>query len=78
MLRQQLGRHLRHTTATAALARHPFVVDGALRGATRDARTFDALVDLGLGRGLLTARALAATAAGVRLPGSQGWPGWPG
>jgi flavin-dependent dehydrogenase len=65
-LRRRLGRHLRHTSAAAVLARRPWVVDGALRGATRHPAAFDALVELGLGEGLLTPRALLATAAGLR------------
>ena len=65
-LGRRLGRHLRHTSTAAVLARRPWVVDGALRGATRHAAAFDALVELGLGEGLLTPRALLATAAGVR------------
>lgn len=64
-LRRRLGRHFRHTGAAAWLARHPFVVDGALRGTARHQRAFDALVELGLGQGLLTPGALAATAGGV-------------
>ena len=55
------------TRPTAAvLARRPWVVDGALRGATRHPAAFDALVELGLGEGLLTPGALLATAAGLR------------
>ena len=50
----RLGRHLRHTSTAAVLARRPWVVDGALRGATRHPAAFDALVELGLGEGLLT------------------------
>ena len=65
-LRRRLGRHLRHTTTAAALARRPWVVDAALRGTTRHPHAFDALVELGLGEGLLTPRALLATAAGLR------------
>jgi len=45
------------------------VVDAALRGAARHPDAFDALVELGLGEGLLTPRALLATAAG--LPGGR-------
>ncbi len=65
-LRGRLGRHLRHTSTAAVLARRPWVVDGALRGATRHPAAFDALVELGLGEGLLTPGALLATAAGLR------------
>jgi len=65
-LRRRLGVHLRHTTVAAQLARHPRVVDAAMRGADRDRAMFDALVELGLGRGLLTPRALAGLARGAR------------
>ena len=65
-LRRRLGRHLRHTSTAAVLARRPWVVDGALRGATRYPAAFDALVELGLGEGRLTPGALLATAAGLR------------
>jgi len=65
-LRRRLGRHLRHTSVAAALARRPWVVDGALRGATHQPAAFDALVELGLGQGLLSPRALLATATGLR------------
>jgi len=67
-LRRQLGRHLRHTSMAARLARHSRIVDGALQLAGRDPAIFNALVELGLGRGLLTPRALAATAAGLLAP----------
>lgn len=64
-LRRRLGLHLRHTAVAAWLARHPRLVDAALRGADRDRAAFDDLVELGLGRGLLTPRALAAVARGA-------------
>jgi hypothetical protein len=51
----------------AQLARSPRVVDAAMRGADRDPRMFDGLVELGLGRGLLTPRVLGGLARG--LPG---------
>jgi hypothetical protein len=41
------------------------VVDAALRGAAGHPDAFDALVELGLGEGLLTPRALWATAAAL-------------
>ena len=53
-LRRELGRHLRHTSAAASLARNRPVVEFALRRAEADPRVFDGLVELGLGRGLLT------------------------
>jgi menaquinone-9 beta-reductase len=54
-LRDALGRHLRHTGATARLARSPRVVAAGLAAARRDQRVFDRLVDLGLGRGTVDA-----------------------
>jgi geranylgeranyl reductase family protein len=71
-LRAGLGRHLRHTTITARLARSPRVVEAALAAAAGDSLTFDALVELGLGRGLLTAGTLAGTVGHLlrRAPGA--------
>lgn len=62
MLDRRLGTHLRHTSAVSALARVPSVVPAGVRAAARDARVFDDLVELGLGRGLLRPRTLAGTA----------------
>jgi geranylgeranyl reductase family protein len=64
-LDRALGRHLRHTTAAAALARVPGVVTAGLAAAGRDHRVFDDLVELGLGRGLLTRRVVAGIARGL-------------
>lgn len=64
-LRARLGRHLRHSSAAAWLARRRSIVDGAVRAAGRDRRVFDALVELGLGDGLLDTRTLAAIARSV-------------
>jgi flavin-dependent dehydrogenase len=75
LLGRRLGRHLRHTSTAAALARRPWVVDAALRGAARHAGAFDALVELGLGEGLLRPRALLATAAGLPAGLHVGRPG---
>ena len=61
-----LGRHLRHTTAAAAVASRPRLVVAGVRAAARDARVFDDLVELGLARGLLTPR-LASGLAGAAL-----------
>jgi hypothetical protein len=41
------------------------VVRGGIRAAAGDQRVFDDLVELGLGRGLLTARAAGKVTAGV-------------
>jgi geranylgeranyl reductase family protein len=61
-LRRQLGRHLRHTTAAAALAGRPAMADAGVRAAAADQRVFDDLVELGLGQGLLTLRTAGRTA----------------
>ncbi len=54
-LRAELGRHLRHTTALARLTRRSGVVDAGVAAAGRSPAAFDALVEVGLGRGLITA-----------------------
>ena len=51
-----LANHLRHTSIAARLARVPWVVRAGIRAASRDDRVFDDLVELGLGRGLITPR----------------------
>ena len=71
-LRRRLGRHLRHTTLTAALARAPRLVDAGLASAAGNAATFDTLVNLGLGQGLLTPGILAGTARQLLSPGGGG------
>jgi len=53
-LRRALGRHLRHTTGLARATELPRVVDGGIRAAARSQRVFDALVEVSLGRGLVT------------------------
>lgn len=54
LLRRELGRHLRHTTALARATRAPAVVDAGVAATVSSGRAFDALVELGLGRGLVT------------------------
>lgn len=61
-LRRELGRHLRHTTVAAALARRRWVVDAGVAAARADAGVFDDLVEIGLGRGLLGRRVLTGLA----------------
>jgi menaquinone-9 beta-reductase len=61
-MRRVLGRHLRHTSALARVTRRPSVVDAALAATARSERAFEAFVDLGLGRGLVTAPLLAGVA----------------
>lgn len=53
-LRRELGRHLRHTTALARVTNRPGVVDAGVAAALRSRPVFDALVEVGLGRGLVT------------------------
>jgi geranylgeranyl reductase family protein len=52
-LRSELGRHLATTSLLARLARDPRNFDSAIALAGRDPAALDALVDIGLGRGLL-------------------------
>ncbi|HSK27214.1 MAG TPA: NAD(P)/FAD-dependent oxidoreductase, partial [Jiangellales bacterium] len=77
-LDRQLRRHLRHTTAAARLARSPRLVDAVLRAGDRDDAVFDALTDLGLGRGLLTGRVLRATGRSFLLTSPSGARAAPG
>jgi geranylgeranyl reductase family protein len=54
-LRTELGRHLRHTTLLARATRRAGVVDAGVAATARSEQAFDALVELGLGRGHITA-----------------------
>jgi geranylgeranyl reductase family protein len=74
-VRALLGRHLRHTALAARTAQVGPVLDAGLRAAAQDQRVFDDLVELGLGRGPLTASVVRgiATAAATR-----GWHARPG
>ncbi len=58
-LRAELGRHLRHTSLLTRLSRRPGLVDLGVAATARSPQAFDALVELGLGRGLVTAPMLA-------------------
>jgi menaquinone-9 beta-reductase len=60
----ELGRHLRHTSVAARLARHRAVVNAGVIAAHRP-EIFDDLVEIGLGRGLLTPRLLTSLASAV-------------
>lgn len=53
-LERDLGQHLRHTTVLARLSASPGVVDAGVAAAERSPGAFDALVEVGLGRGLVT------------------------
>jgi geranylgeranyl reductase family protein len=55
-VRALLGRHLRHTAATAMLQRVPGLIPAGVRAAALDQHVFDDLVEVGLGRGTLTRR----------------------
>lgn len=59
-LRRSLGRHHRHVGALAGVVPHGRFVDAAVAAAARDRRVFDAIVEIGLGRGTASARVLAA------------------
>jgi flavin-dependent dehydrogenase len=61
-LHRRLGRHLRHSGVASWLGEHAWIVDAAVRAARADQRTFDSIVELGLGDGLLTPRTVAAIA----------------
>ena len=66
-LQRELGRHLRHTTVLARLTAHQRVLEAGVRAADRSPGAMDALVEVGLGRGLITrplVRALAGELAG--------------
>lgn len=58
-LETELGRHLRHTTLMARLTARPIVLDAGVRAVARSPRAMDAIVELGLGRGLITAPLVA-------------------
>jgi menaquinone-9 beta-reductase len=52
--RALLARHLRHTALASRLITRSGVLDAGFRAAARDQQVFDDLVEIGLGRGLLT------------------------
>ncbi|MFI6760192.1 NAD(P)/FAD-dependent oxidoreductase [Micromonospora sp. NPDC050417] len=68
-LRRRLGRHLRHSSAVARLARHRRIVDAAVRAAGQDQRVFGVMVELGLGDGLLDLRTLRRIGRGLAVHG---------
>jgi geranylgeranyl reductase family protein len=64
-LERELGTHLRQTTLLARITAHQRVLDAGVRAADRSPGAMDALVEVGLGRGLITAplvRSLASEA----------------
>jgi geranylgeranyl reductase family protein len=64
-VRGLLDRHLHHTWLAARLCRRPAVVEAGIAAATRDQRTFDDLVELGLGDGRLTPRLALSLGGGL-------------
>ncbi len=64
-VRRLLERHLHHTWVAAQMTRRPAVVEAGITAANRDQRTFDDLVELGLGCGRLTPRLGAALTTGL-------------
>lgn len=67
-LHAELGRHLRHTTALAWLTRSSRVVNAGVAAAGDSPGAFDALVEVGLGRGLVTAALLSGLARRLVRP----------
>ena len=67
-VRSLLARHLRHTAVASRLVGIPAVVSAGIRAAARDQAVFDDLVEVGLGQGLLTARALRGLAGAAGGP----------
>ena len=61
-LTRELGRHLRHTSLLARMTEHPRVLEAGVRAAAQAPGAMDALVEVGLGRGLVTRPLLAALA----------------
>lgn len=59
-LDKELGRHLAHTTVLARITEYPRVLEAGVRAAGRSPGAMDALVEVGLGRGLITAPLLRA------------------
>jgi geranylgeranyl reductase family protein len=54
-LQPALGVHLRHTTLMARITTRTRVLDAGVRAVARSPRAMDAMVELGLGKGLITA-----------------------
>jgi geranylgeranyl reductase family protein len=65
-VRSLLARHLRHTAAASRVVAVPAVVSRCLRAAADDQHVFDDLVELGLGRGLVTRRVARGMSRGPR------------
>ena len=66
-VRRLLGRHLRHTWAGSRLAQLPAALDAGFAAASGDQRVFDDLVEIGLGKGLVTPRLAGRLAVNLVL-----------
>jgi menaquinone-9 beta-reductase len=66
LLRRELGRHLAHTGVLARAGRHPPLTAAAVAAAHGSPAVFHTLVELGLGRGRMSASALARIVAAYR------------
>ena len=66
-VRRLLARHLRHTTVAWRLSSLPPLVDAGIDAAGRDQRVFDDLVEIGLGRGLITPRLAGGLVRGLAV-----------
>jgi geranylgeranyl reductase family protein len=64
-LRAELGHHRAHVRAAALAIKAPAVVEAGVTAARRSGPVFDALVELGLGRGTITPRLAAGLAGGL-------------
>ena len=73
-LRPLLGSHLRHTWTASKLTSFPAVVESGVRAAARDQQSFDALVELGLGDGRITARLASRLVSSFAFPARQPTP----
>ncbi len=71
-LRRSLGRHHRHVGALARAVPHGRFVDAAVVAAGRDRHVFDAIVEVGLGRGTASAQVLASIVADYLRLGAPG------
>ncbi len=67
-LQTELGRHLRHTSLLARVTRRPGVIDAGVAAAGGSPKAFEALAELGLGRGLITPGLVGGLARSVLSP----------
>ncbi|HLS41015.1 MAG TPA: geranylgeranyl reductase family protein [Ornithinicoccus sp.] len=72
VVRRLLARHLRTTAALSRLSTVPGLLPAGLRAAAADQGVFEDLGEIGLGRGVATARMLRALLASIRpFPGAR-------